>query len=267
MINLAACSYMKLSSLLQKKLFLLPALALLLNGCAHYYYIPNTQNVPLFKEKNEARILAALSGGGHVSATEAQLAWSFTKNLALMANFLTAKGETDSENSWAKGNSLEGAIGFFKPINDLLIVEIYGGYGLGKQHHQYEKYNNSTLLYNKAGVSDLSFSKIFLQPSAGLSFKGFDIALSGRINYLSFSKINNNIDPTISEFDELDLIASNKSYLFLEPCLTIRGGWKFIKVQMQFINSRNFTNNSLRFEDSSFSLGLYISLGKRFSIK
>ena len=39
------------------------AITIFNTSCVHYYYAPNANNVPLFKEKNEGRIQLQYSGG------------------------------------------------------------------------------------------------------------------------------------------------------------------------------------------------------------
>jgi len=40
---------------MKKQLIALLFLPVLFCSCSHYYYVPNSQNVPLFREKNEYR--------------------------------------------------------------------------------------------------------------------------------------------------------------------------------------------------------------------
>ncbi|MFH1005089.1 MAG: hypothetical protein V1781_06305 [Bacteroidota bacterium] len=232
--------------------------AVLLCSCSHYYYMSNIQNVPLFKEKNECRLSLAAAAGEEISGTEVQGAYSVTDNFAIMTNFMLAESGDNSKNNWGKGNYIDGAIGYYKPLDEFAVFEIYGGFGASKQHHQYANNN-----YNN-GTSDLSFTKLFLQPSIGLTFNAFDIALSTRICNLSFFKIDNQIDKRNSEFYYLDTIAQNRNSYLLETALTIRGGWKYVKVQLQFGGLKNFTNPNLRFETHYGSISLYITIAKRY---
>jgi len=81
-----------------------------------------------------------------------------------------------------------------------------------------------------------------------MTFNGFDFAFSTRFNRLSFNKTKNQIDRTLNqhEFEKLYATAQTKNYLFFEPALTIRGGWKNIrssyKVQLGVISIMNIIN-------------------------
>ena len=120
-----------------KKLTTTFILALMFCSCSHYYYVPNVQNVPLFREKNEYRISGTYGLGTETSCLEVQGAYSVTGNLGIMTNFMSAKGIDNNEESWAKGTYLDAAIGYYKPLHKSGVFEIYGGVSGSKQHHQY----------------------------------------------------------------------------------------------------------------------------------
>ena len=241
-------------------------LSVLLCSCSHYYYVPSTQNVPLFRERNEYRLSGMRAGGEESVCTEVQAAYSVTDHIGIMANYMSARGGDISDNTnWAKGNYIDGAIGYYKPINKYGVFEIYGGFGGSNQHHHYmNPFYTSTAPYNSdGGVSDLSFTKIFVQPSFGFTFKAFDIAASTRICILSFHDINNQISGNIDEYNRLNNL-SNDVHLFLEPAITIRGGWKYVKLQFQASTASYFNNPDSHFENYHIAIGLYIAFSKSY---
>jgi len=186
-----------------------------------------------------------------------------------MTNFMSAKGIDNNEESWAKGTYLDAAIGYYKPLHKSGVFEIYGGVGGSKQQHQYrsEIYDPGNPAYNNlnAGTSDLSFIKIFVQPSIGMTFNGFDFAFSTRFNRLSFNKTDNQIDKLSNkyEFDKLYATAQTKNYMFFEPALTIRAGWKNLKVQLQGATASYLNNDHYHFDQYHISIGLYVAIAKR----
>jgi hypothetical protein len=235
----------------------------ILIGCAHYYYVPNVQNVPLFKQKNEYR-LSVISGFGESSfSKEIEAAYSITNHFGVMANFISAKDLENDEYSWGKGNYIEGAAGYFKPFGKSKVFEIYGGFGGSKQNHQYRPELIDTI-YN-AGTSELSFTRLFLQPSIGLTFSIFDIAFSTRMCWLSFNNANNQIDRKLNEqeFDKFNSLVNDKNFIFFEPALTIRGGWKYVKVQLQGEIDSYFNNGKNYFDDFHVSIGLFAAISAR----
>lgn len=224
-------------------------------GCSHLYYVPNIQNVPLLKEKDEIHFSAAGGGGEESSCVEVQGAYSFTEKFALMANYMSAKGGNVDENNYGKGNYIEGAIGFYKPLGRLAVFEIYGGLGLGDQHHKYGSNN---------AYSDLSSLKYFVQPSFGLTTRFIDLAVSGRISGLNCNNIRYYNLSNYGIIDKLNDI-SGKNHLFLEPAVTLRMGWKKIKIQFQVEYSDNLNEPVLNFnEQFHISLGLNLLFAPRY---
>jgi hypothetical protein len=252
------------------KLTTIFTLTVIFCSCSHYYYVPNVQNVPLFREKNEYRLSGSYGLGTETGCLEFQGAYSLTGNLGVMTNFMSAKGVENSEESWAKGTYLDVAAGYYKPLLKSGVFEIYGGVGGSKQHHQYrsEMYDPGNPAYGNhdAGTSDVSFIKLFIQPSIGMTFKGFDFAFSTRFNRLSFNKYDNQIDRISNEyeFDKLNETTQTKNFLFFEPALTIRGGWKYLKVQLQGATASYLNNEHYNFDQYHLSLGLTVTIAKRY---
>jgi hypothetical protein len=235
-------------------------LAVFLCSCSHYYYVANVQNVPLFKEKNEIQLSGSYGGGDESVSIDIQTAYSITDNIAVMANFMHANGGDPAYKNYGKGNFFEGAIGYFKPVGKYGVFQIYGGIGGCGQHHEY-----SSTYYNEyEGSSDLSYVRYFVQPSFGITFKALDIAFSTRFCDVYFNKIDNNV--TGNYYPATDLYSLKYSNHFnLEPALTIRGGWKNIKLQIQAEYAGLINNQELYFgEDWHLSIGLNFLIAKRY---
>ena len=180
-----------------------------------------------------------------------------------MANYLNAQGGNPNTHNWGKGNYLEGAFGYYKPLDKETIFEVYSGIGASNQQHHYLN-GITTFTSTSNGSVNMSFAKLFIQPSLGITFNGVDFAFSSRLSYLSFYQIKNNILDSARDFQFVDTISKNRNSLLLEPAITIRGGWKYTKLQLQFVFQKNLNNPNLRFITGNLSLGLYISLAKRF---
>jgi hypothetical protein len=235
-------------------------LAVLLSSCSHYYYVSNVQNVPLFKGEKEFRISGTYGEGDESACIEAQTAYSVTDKIGITANFMSAQGGDISGKNYGRGNYFEGAVGYYKPIKRAGVFEIYGGLGGGNQHHEY----TNAFSNQYYGSSDLSAVKLFIQPSFGLTFDLFDVALSSRFCSLSYTNIDNNIYGNTDLSEELYTL-SNKSHLFIEPAITLRGGWKYVKLQFQVAYVANLNNPRLYFgEETHASIGLYVTLAGRY---
>lgn len=106
--------------------------------------------------------------------------------------------------------------------------------------------------------------KLIIQPSFGLIFNVFDVAVSTRICRLSFIDIDHNIFEDNYLFDELNTL-SDESYFFIEPAITLRGGWKNIKMQFQFARIAHLNNPEWHIgEELHFSAGIYFTLAKKY---
>jgi hypothetical protein len=176
-----------------------------------------------------------------------------------MADFMSASGGNISSHNYGKGNYFDGAVGYYKPLGKYGVFEVYGGIGHSKQHHEY----NNSYYDPKTGKADLSFLKFYIQPSIGFTSDYFDIAVSTRISRVTFNNIENNIAGSTDEYDKLYFLA-DKSHLFLEPGITVRAGWKSVKVQVQAVYSGYLNDPNLYIgEKYHISLGLYGSFGKK----
>lgn len=242
---------------MRKRAFTTIILAILLSSCTHYYYVSNVQNIPLFREKDEYRISGAIGGGDESSCIEVQSAYSPVDQMGVMVNFIYATGGDESNNDdFAKGSYLEGAVGYYKPLGYGGVFEVYGGLGGGNQHHQYTSY-----VYDddsqKAGYADLSLIRLFVQPSFGLSYHIFDAALSTRICSLDFINVENHASNEYYAFSDL----SSKNHFLLEPAITLRAGWKKVKLQFQASHVIYLNNPRMYFyEENHISIGVYVSL-------
>ena len=237
--------------------------ALISGGCAHFYYLSNNPNVPLFTEKYEFRGSLSAGGGSISSGTDVQAAFSITDHFAVMADYMSSKyysNDTDDDNL-AKGSYFDAAAGYFKPFSNHLVFEVYGGFGSCSQHHEYYSWPEN--IYR--GESDLTYVKAFLQPSIGLSFNAFDVAFSSGLSRLNFVEIDYSVDETSAYHEELNFLEQNRKHFLIEPAITVRGGWKSFKMQFQYIVLSNMTHNDLLFfEPGKFSLGVSISLSKKY---
>lgn len=231
----------------------------ILSSCTHYYYVSNVQNVPLFKEKNDLRLSGSLGGGDESECIEIQTAYSVTDHIGVMANYMSAKGGSVADHNYARGNYFEGGAGYYKPLNEFGIFEIYGGLGLCNQHHEFSDFYSGT----NAGDIDLTSLKFFIQPSFGFTTNFIDAAFSTRICVVNYSNGSNFLTGYTDEYAKLNSLSS-QIHGFIEPALTVRAGWKYTKLQFQAIRAGYLGSSNFHIgEDWHISLGLYFSFGNR----
>lgn len=233
-------------------------------SCSHEYYIPNVQKVPLFREKNEIHATLARGNGDDCHTTEVQAAWSATDHIAVMASTLFI--QNSYQNNSARGTYIEGAAGYYYPVHGNRIFSVFTGVGYGYQEH---RYSNGSIPFGDAYLSTM---KYFIQPQFGLTTNGFDFAFSSRFCILNFFQIDNHIrTDSLEQYDliqqmysDLENINQNRTTYLIEPAITVRGGWKYTKVQLQYTFTHMLNNKNLHFLDSNLSIGLYITIAKRF---
>lgn len=232
-----------------------------LQSCEIMYY-PNMQNVPLFKEKNEVR--------ASLSASNVQAAYSVTNNIGIMVNgqFGSRSWNTTSENPVKEtkyeysSNRLfaEGGVGYFMPVSTNGVFEIYGGAGAGKI--DFKKEITETNYYEKYDLS-ANTMRFFIQPNIGYTNEVVDIAFSTRFAALKFYDLKNTfikddlIDNDINDIDK-------PLYTFIEPAVTVRFGWKYIKFHTQVMMSLKTNYESLNYLPLSFNAGMHLNIAPRY---
>jgi hypothetical protein len=244
---------------------------LLSAGCSfpHYYYSPNVQNVPLFKEKGEFSGNLAGSLGAVDPGLEIQASFALPGHIALMTNYMA--GGTDnssaSYNDYSKNRYFEGGIGFYVPFKEIGVFELYTGYGQGSQEHvfAYKEYQGQWIWsWIADGNADLSYSKFFIQPNIGLKTNWVDAALSVRLSALNFNEIN--VYNTVHRLQELNSLQQNNTPWLIEPALTCRLGKGSLKGQMQIVFSNDLSGSELNFEHLRFNIGIYVDLLKKKTV-
>lgn len=248
------------------------SISVMLTSCSypHYYYSPNIQNAPLFKESLEFSGLAAVSLGAVNPSLEFQAGLSLPGHIALMANYMGGgtDNSSDTHTDYSKVRYFEGALGFYKSFKEIGVFEIYGGYGKGTQSHvfAFREYQSGLVwTWIPDGEADMSFSKIFIQPDIGIRKDWLDAAFSCRFTKLDFDEIN--FYNTVYRLDELNLLKQNTTPWLIEPAFTFRAGGESVKGQMQLGFAANLANPDLSFETLRFSIGLHVNLSKKQSAK
>lgn len=240
-------------------------LVLTMYSCAHSYYIAKGPNVPLFTEKNEFHGSISVGGGELSSCTDVQAAYAISEHIGIMADFMSSSGNNNFDKDIAKSKYFDAALGYFKPFDKYMVFEVYGGFGTDHQEHVYHSTDwasGRTLLDGKANIH---YTKTFIQPSVGATFKAIDIAFSTGITRLNYQIESNTVISTSPHAAELKLIVENNNPVLLEPALTIRGGWENVKIQLQYVYSYNLKTTEMYQEKSKFSFGIYFSIAKKYN--
>lgn len=249
----------------------------------HLYQLQNPHQVPLFKEKNEARFTGLMGFGNDNQGLGAQTAYSVSDKFSVALNFMQNKNsKSESIDGVSSGHwsalYYDGAIGYYKDFKEWGVFETYAGFGYGTQEHSYsmlkEEWVNiwffgSTLSQTLVpiGTADFITNRFYIQPNYGLSLNGIDIALSVRGTYLYFVSVTNKVTNGTSEYLNVKKIGDDREHYLIEPAITFKAGWKYVKGFMQFATTGFLGNNYLPISNSTFSFGLQFSFAPRFRKK
>lgn len=243
---------------------LITCIALSNVSCVHYYYAPGSNNVPLFKEKNEMRIQAKYSTVGldaisleSIGGFELQTAYAVGQHVGVQLNYFYA-GDSDPEYGSGNGNYIEAAAGYFKLLkNNDWIFESYGGIGRGAVNSVYK----TAYIQESAKTS---FTKFFVQPSFGFSSTYFSAAFSSKFSLVNFgvhsSSLSQQHNP--DDYGYIESFKHGKSYLWWEPGVLIRAGFKEMQLCMQATYSMH-GNDAWPFCNLNYSIGLIFPFNTR----
>jgi hypothetical protein len=216
-------------------------------------YVSNTVNVPLLREKGEVKL--------NVDQNNAQLTVAVADHWGVMANGFYKSYEAGNNDYSHSGNLGELGFGYFKPVKNI-VLEAYTGLGIGTIEKKQTYYGSDNT------VSWASFSaqgtKAFLQPGIGYCGRYFDAAFTPRISFVKYThfKAYGYTEDQLAEDHLENNKLTNGIYTFAEPAFTVRGGYKFIKLQVQYGLTMNLSPNEIKHPSSFSSIGLVIDIAK-----
>ena len=226
-------------------------LCLAISACTPTFYMPDTQNVPLFSAKKQTHI----AGAGNGDMINLQVAHAVGDNFGVMLNGALVPDKVDENGNGGKGSYAELGGGYFTPISDNFRFEVYGLAGFGSMRNVNTSAGSGA---GSSGVFESNITRISVQPAVGFVSKYFSAAISSRLGSLNYMNPKGNL---VWEGEEHVAKISDKSnYFLLEPALTLRAGLPKVKLQYQLIGSVNLTDKDFPQQTSSSSIGLILSL-------
>ena len=229
--------------------------ALLFSACNTTMYVSNAVNAPLLREKGEVKVNA--------TSNDLQVAVAAGNNFGIMANgyYNKYKASNNYEHSGGYG---ELGLGFFTNTEDdnRFFFEAYGGGGVGSIYKQ-ETYTDQNDVSHNASFHAQA-GKIFLQPNFAYSNAFLDVILTPRfsfVKYTGFSQSNYTEEKLREDYLDKDNL-TGPVFMFAEPALTVRGGYKYIKLQAQYGLTLNLTGSNIRHPSSFSSLGIVIDIAR-----
>jgi hypothetical protein len=230
------------------------AMAIALSSCTTTLYKSNAVNTPLFHEEKQTRISA---GPGNVQA-----AYAITDHVGIMGNIFWEKYEKDNKDN--SGNLIEVGAGYFTPILPDMIFETYGGIGLGKI--SFDETLNAGQNNTRKRNYDVNGMRWFIQPGIGYANPYFEAAFTPRFSFVSFSNFSSS-GYTAEEIEKENLdknTIENTMWMFVEPAITLRGGYKWIKLQAQYGVTLKANGADLNHGDDFFNISLIADIGTWF---
>ena len=217
-----------------------------LASCAPVY-TPNVINTPLFTEKGESQINMSVGLNGY----DPQLAFALTDHVGIMINGCYQNKQDDSSTvnsiEWHKHIFAEAAIGYYYPIEEKYRLEIFGGVGQGTVWSHFE--NNFVSKNAKA-----NYTRYFLQPNIGICTDYYEVSFSPRLSLVDMQLYD----------EEMSAFNTTGIDIFVEPAITAKFGYKFIKffVQTGFVLSLS-QNVGYNHKPFFFSAGLHAKIAPR----
>ncbi|HTF05339.1 MAG TPA: hypothetical protein VK826_15020 [Bacteroidia bacterium] len=236
------------------KTFYSPALAALsILACVAIFpscksvYHPNAVNTPLFNNAGEIR---ATVDPGNV-----QLAYAVTDHAGIMLNGFRVKENTEDNAIRGRGGLVEVGFGYYTRFRPF-VFETYIGGGMGMVHFDETRQENNTTTIRSFEARGTRF---FVQPSFGYTSRFFDVALTPRFVFGKYSNIVTNYS-TQEQIDGKFYAIDRPLWAFIEPALTVRGGYQWIKLQVQFGISQKLNSEALSYKDTFLNVGLSFNI-------
>ncbi len=226
---------------------LIAALLLGIGWCSscRTVYSPNTVHNSLLQEKGEFK--------GFIAPNNLQAAYAVTDHFGVMANGYYNSFTSDDKDFHNKGKALELGVGYFNKMPNNIVYEVYGGAG---------RFN--VRMDESAGAKnfDANATKLFIQPGIGWVNPYVEVGLAPRVSMISYNS------PEIRGYTAQEQSSyyfetlATKPHLFLEPAVTVRGGYKWVKLQLQVGRAFKLSKNQLNYDDGIGSIGLVFNVGE-----
>ncbi|MBL0692381.1 hypothetical protein [Comamonas sp. JC664] len=221
-------------------------------GCTTTLYKPNQVSAPLLREKGEVK--------GTLGNNNLQVAWSPAEGVGLLAQgYYERYAEGERRATGALGEVGGGLYGTFL---DNAVWEAYGGLGYGQSTA------SDRLDMNTANPRDVGFTaramRAFIQPNLGYVTPYFEVAGSVRLSAVKYISLDAN-GYTDAERTQEFLVARDVTrpvWLFAEPALTVKGGYKWVKLYAQRAWSFKLGGEALPHERDSTVVGISVDVAR-----
>lgn len=233
------------------------------SGCRQLY-VANNQNVPMFRDTGELR--------ANIGANNWQIAYAPFKRVGVMLNgqwnegLWTGNALTDSVNGgFGEFNEIErllieGGAGIWQPLPGNGSFETYAGFGVGT----IDVRSNNWVLNGTPPRFSANISRWFVQPSISTTADYWDLGFSTRLSGVRYGNVDTvGVTPSILEAESLANIDA-KNHLFLEPAVTARFGYRWVKLHGQLGFVAPLSRAPISYRQILFTIGINVHLAERF---
>ncbi len=226
-----------------KIVLIIHLITIILPSCILY---PNIIDVPLIKEKNDLRIDA---GASLAATAHATVSYGLTKKIAVQGF---------SSIGVDKVHYLQGAVGYFKNMNNKFIMELYTGFGSGYGDASKSSKPGDLVGNYHLGFAQIDFGKAntrIAHLDYGIAFKaGFLRTNLNDRNYYDIYSTEENFDNYI--YPKL----IDNSFLFQPTAFARIGGEKLkLGLNVSSVWIYKFTNRNKILPVNNFNFGLSIN--------
>lgn len=155
-------------------------------GCVQHHYSPNFIHTPYIEQKGDGMVTASASGFTTGINGDFHTSYSPAQNMSVMLNYYRVKSSFEERIFFSgvqtypetlKGQLLEGAIGYYKPVA-FGTGAIYAGWGLGQMRND----------YGIERLATLQMRRLFIQPTFTFKNRWMRLGLSTRLVRLHYPK-------------------------------------------------------------------------------
>jgi hypothetical protein len=216
-------------------------------------YKASSLNTPLFSGKGE---LAVNASTGNI-----QVAYAVQEHFGVMANGFFEREIVSNNETGEGGTGYCGELGagYFTTVSDPnVIFEAYAGMGIGHLYLNNNYRDNNDNIQKR--TLDANGFKAFIQPAIGYRLPYVEVSGALRYTLMSYSDVRTSNFPqpelTNASLNEL----GDTPYHFIEPGFTVRGGFKNVKLQLQYLYCFKLNSEDINYATDQLLIGVFIKL-------
>ncbi|ATL45915.1 hypothetical protein COR50_01350 [Chitinophaga caeni] len=209
-----------------------------------HIYVPSQPNVPMLKESGEFK--------ASIATKNAAAAYAVSNHFAVAASGQYVYGNNsnyhkdfDDDNfidydPYNRGYSIEAGLGYFTTIGvkKLMVFDVYSGFGKGSfktldpifyDHIKDQDYRRDDYKLSA------NFTRFYVQPTIGLVHRAVEVGFTPKFSIVNFHGLRNGSKALPDPDDQFVFHQiSDGTIPFLQPTITVRAGYRYIKFHAQF---------------------------------